>query len=87
MREPDSTLLLKVANYFNVSIDYLLGNTDNPKPVKDTLNKDYLDYKLVRDIKDLNVEYIDLDKKMQQDKLNPKAMETIIDAIKEIKKK
>lgn len=28
--EPDSTTLLKLANYFNVTTDYLLGLSDNP---------------------------------------------------------
>ncbi|GIO10565.1 hypothetical protein J19TS2_01200 [Cohnella xylanilytica] len=29
-REPDSETLTKVADLFNVSIDYLVGRTDNP---------------------------------------------------------
>jgi len=29
-REPDSSTLKKIANYFNVSIDYLLGNSEFP---------------------------------------------------------
>lgn len=28
VNEPDLKTLIKMANYFNVSIDYLLGNTD-----------------------------------------------------------
>lgn len=28
--EPDTALLNKMADFFNVSIDYLLGRTDNP---------------------------------------------------------
>ena len=28
-RTPDSEMLLKIANYFNVSVDYLLGNDVN----------------------------------------------------------
>lgn len=28
-REPNFDTLLKIANYFNVSIDYLFGRTDN----------------------------------------------------------
>jgi len=27
-REPNYTLLIKISDYFNVSIDYLLGKTD-----------------------------------------------------------
>ena len=30
-RIPDAPTLLKIANYFNVSIDYLLERTDNPE--------------------------------------------------------
>ena len=30
-READYATLIKFADYFNVSIDYLLGRTDNPK--------------------------------------------------------
>lgn len=28
---PTGENLIKIANYFNVSIDYLVGRTDNPK--------------------------------------------------------
>ena len=28
-REPDNEMLVKIANYFNTTIDYLLGRTDN----------------------------------------------------------
>lgn len=30
--EPEMTAIKKIADYFNVSIDYLLGRTDNPDP-------------------------------------------------------
>lgn len=30
-REPGINELIKLAEYFNVSIDYLVGRTDNPK--------------------------------------------------------
>lgn len=31
LREPDYNTLIKIADYFNVSIDYLLYRTENPK--------------------------------------------------------
>ena len=30
-REPGINELIKIADYFNISVDYLLGRTDNPK--------------------------------------------------------
>ena len=30
-REPGINELIKIANYFNVSVDYLIGRTENPK--------------------------------------------------------
>ncbi|MCD8041031.1 MAG: helix-turn-helix domain-containing protein [Clostridia bacterium] len=30
-READYSMLIAIADYFNVSVDYLLGRTDNPK--------------------------------------------------------
>src|SRR5690554_1156572 len=32
-RNPDYETLQKIADYFNVSIDYLLGRTDHPKGI------------------------------------------------------
>lgn len=29
--EPNFVALIKIADYFDVSVDYLLGRTDNPK--------------------------------------------------------
>ena len=30
-REPGINELIKIADYFNVSVDYLIGRTENPK--------------------------------------------------------
>ena len=30
-REPGISELIKIADYFNVSVDYLIGRTENPK--------------------------------------------------------
>ena len=37
-RTPDSEMLLKIANYFNVSVDYLLGNDTNNTDDTDLFN-------------------------------------------------
>ena len=33
-REPGLDELIKIADYFNVSVDYLIGRTENPKTNK-----------------------------------------------------
>lgn len=32
--EPSNMALVEIADYFNVSVDYLLGRTDNPNMLK-----------------------------------------------------
>ena len=34
IREADYDMLITLADYFNVSVDYLLGRTDNPEIAK-----------------------------------------------------
>ncbi|WP_027938135.1 helix-turn-helix domain-containing protein [Anaeroarcus burkinensis] len=38
-REPDNENLSKLADYFGVTSDYLLGRTDIPRPVNPSTNK------------------------------------------------
>ncbi|URN83518.1 helix-turn-helix domain-containing protein [Acetobacterium wieringae] len=41
-RFPDNTILNKIADYFHVSTDYLLGRTDDPLPVRN-VDQDFND--------------------------------------------
>lgn len=52
--QPDTDTLKKLADYFNVSVDYLLGRTDNP----DTLDAQLegVDFALYGEVKDLTDE-------------------------------
>lgn len=51
-REPDYTTLIKIADYFNVSVDYLLGRTD----IKDPMNKIESEFNKSFNIEDLSPE-------------------------------
>jgi transcriptional regulator with XRE-family HTH domain len=42
-REPDYNTLQKIADFFEVSIDYLLGRTDDPKRTMDHDVRDFVD--------------------------------------------
>lgn len=44
-KTPSAEHIAKIADYFNVSTDYLLGRTDNPAIAKDTATKTEIDLK------------------------------------------
>lgn len=39
LREPTSEVLIQLANFYEVSIDYLVGRSDKPEPAKVTENR------------------------------------------------
>ncbi len=54
--EPDHTTLTCIADFFNVSVDYLLGREDTPTPASQKTNlsqEDLVLVELARDIKKL----------------------------------
>lgn len=61
-REPDNETLIKLAKYFNTSVDYLLGNSDvkEKTPSEEGVNFDNFTYALFDETKDLT----DADKEM-----------------------
>jgi transcriptional regulator with XRE-family HTH domain len=57
-REPNFETLNKIANYFGVPVDYLMGRTENPKSKKITfedLDKDERDF--VEQVREVAAEY------------------------------
>ncbi|MCL4934749.1 helix-turn-helix domain-containing protein [Streptococcus suis] len=46
-KAPNAERLAEIANYFNVSTDYLLGRTDNPRIASDETEKFYFEGKEV----------------------------------------
>lgn len=58
--QPDNTMLVKIATLFNVSTDYLLGNTDIPTPSRPEINDDDIKFALfgTTDIDDATLEDI-----------------------------
>ncbi len=93
-RSPDHALLVKFANFFDVSIDYLLGNTDIRNPIKELVqesvtgyDENYLLYKtlLSPELQSLNPEYFRLALEMQREKISIESIWKIIDVMKSVK--
>ena len=53
---PEASLLQKIADYFNVSVDYLLGKSDqkNYKSSRDTLDDNHIRNILLKNIEKIN---------------------------------
>ncbi|MEO1815296.1 MAG: helix-turn-helix transcriptional regulator [Acetobacterium sp.] len=51
-REPDLETLKIISNYFKVSLDYLLGNTDDPIPVRDVDQDLYAEHNYTKELED-----------------------------------
>ncbi|MBC1983448.1 helix-turn-helix domain-containing protein [Listeria booriae] len=60
--EPDMNTIKKLASYFDVSIDYLLGNSDSPKPDSANNESFFEDFKNRKEVIDFVSELTDADK-------------------------
>ncbi|QOR36293.1 helix-turn-helix transcriptional regulator [Clostridium sp. 'deep sea'] len=81
IREPDLDLLIKIADFFKVTTDYLLGltNIKNCSVNEFYINDKNNEYSI--NLNDISEEYLLLAKKLQDEKIDPKAIETIIPAL------
>ena len=68
---PTSDKLLKVANYFNVSLDFLTGITDTPMRTEETLK--------------LEGVYLNFAKTAQDNGIEPEDIQLAIDTIKKLR--
>ena len=85
-RTPDNDMLMTLANYFDVSTDYLLGRSENRNPSNGLYTKTITDedgYSI--EIK-TEVPFSELSKEKQQDMIDV-AMEKLFEVKKEIKEK
>lgn len=83
-RIPDSSMIIIIANFFDVSTDYLLGRSDNKNPSNGLYTKTITDengYSI--EIK-TEVPFNELPKEKQQDMIDV-AMEKLFEVKKEIK--
>lgn len=80
-REPEYDTVIKIANKFNVSIDWLLGRVESKDLVILETNN------LPEQLRDIGVEYLMLAKEMEDKEIPPEDVRKIIDAINALKKK
>ena len=73
-RKPDTDKLKQIADFFNVSIDYLLGNTDEKKPVDEIIKNEE-----AVEIKELMERYQVM---LERDELDESAKKSVIDFLR-----
>ncbi|SHH06487.1 helix-turn-helix domain-containing protein [Tepidibacter thalassicus] len=74
-RTPDIELLNKIATYFDVTVDYLLGRTNNPTTVR--IEGD----KLPKELREIGIEYLTIAKEMADKEIPPEDIKKIIDVL------
>ena len=80
-RTPEYGIIMKIADYFNVSIDWLLGRVDNKNLI-------VIDHEnMPKALRDIGVEYLKLAMEMDQQSISPDDVRKIIEAIKALKNK
>jgi len=82
--EPDNSTLSKLADYFEVSTDYLLGRTNTPEPTTKPQQDDEAEFQAFINNPDLGVWYKELPKS-SEDEL--RKLRTIWEMIKSEQKK
>lgn len=79
-RQPDYNTLKIIADFFNVSVDYLLGRVDEK-------NLHVVEGEAIpKELREVGVEYLELAKQMQDDELSPEEVKKILDAVRNLKK-
>ncbi|MGE5630248.1 MAG: helix-turn-helix domain-containing protein [Caulobacteraceae bacterium] len=80
-RKPDSIMLQSIADYFNVTVDFLLGRTDNPNTV--ILEGD----QIPEELRNVDVELIEVIKEAKESGLTPSEIKEILEFARKMKKK
>jgi hypothetical protein len=75
--------LQRIADFFNVSIEYLLGKTDTRKPEEQT----YLSIEEKAMLREVGVEYIAIAKEMKDKRISPEDLRAMLEMIEKFKKK
>lgn len=68
--EPDTEILNKIADFYNVTTDYLLGRTDNPYPVNKDEEESTLDHyknKIATEFPDIDLMFKDMESLTAED--------------------
>jgi len=80
-RTPEYGIVMKIADHFNVSIDWLLGRVENKELI--VIDQDNIPEAL----RDIGVEYLKLAMEMNQQSIPPDDVRKIIEAIKALRNK
>lgn len=78
-RRPNLEILLEFSEFYNVTVDYLLGKSDD-RSIYLTIDD------IPEELRKVGVEYISLAKEMEDKEIPPEDIRKIIEVIRDIKK-
>ncbi len=79
-KQPPIDVINQLANFFGVSVDYLLGRVQEKS--LHVVEGDAIP----QELREIGVEYLEIAKQMQDDDLSPEEVKKILDAVKNLKK-
>lgn len=76
--EPNLKYLEMIADYFDATVDYLLGRTSNKQGV--------IRYDIPQELLDLGVQYLTVTKEAKDRQITPEELQKLINVVTELKK-
>ena len=81
INEPNDEIKIKIADFFNITLDYLLGRTDSEE-LAVIENEE-----IPQELREIGVEYLEVNKELKEKGFTPEKIRALIKTITELNQK